>query len=83
MSNAFKYFTLLLFPFKKYVLRIFRPNRQNVTGIQRKIYIGELHNLYCSYNITEIKLRRIMWARHIARMGEMRVWDSSICFNKD
>jgi len=83
MSNVFKYFTLLLFPSKKYVLRIFRPNKQNVTRIRRKIYIEELHNLHCSYSKREIKLRRIMWDRHTARMGEKRVWDSSICFKKD
>jgi len=52
-----------------------------VTGIRRKVYNEHLHNLYCSNNIREIKLRRIMWDRHIARMGEIRMWDSSISFN--
>jgi hypothetical protein len=72
-----------VFPFKENALRIFRPNRQNVAGIQRKVYKEGLHNLYCSYSIRERKLRRIMWDRHIARMEEMRMWASSISFNKD
>jgi hypothetical protein len=65
------------------MLRIFRPNRENVTGRRRKIHKEELHNFYYLYSIREIKLRRIMWNRHIARMGEMREWYPYFCFNKD
>jgi hypothetical protein len=33
----------------------------------------ELHNLYSSPDIiTQIKLRRMMWAGHVDRMGEER-----------
>jgi len=37
------------------------------------LYNDELHNLYSSPNIVRvIKSRRIMWAGHVARMGERR-----------
>jgi hypothetical protein len=38
-----------------------------------ELHNNELHNLYASPNITRlIKSRGIIWARHIARMTEMR-----------
>jgi hypothetical protein len=38
-----------------------------------KLHNEELHNLYTSPNIIRrIKSRIIMWARHVARMGEER-----------
>jgi hypothetical protein len=44
-----------------------------VTGGWRKLYNEELHNLYSSPSISRIiKLRRMMWAGHVARMGEKR-----------
>jgi hypothetical protein len=44
-----------------------------VTGGWRKLHNEELHNLYSSPSIIRIiKLRRIRWAGHVARMGEMR-----------
>jgi hypothetical protein len=37
------------------------------------VYNEELHNLYSSPNIIRIiKLRRMRWAEHVARMGENR-----------
>jgi hypothetical protein len=52
--------------------RIFGPTRDEVTGGRRKLHNGELHNLYASPSIFRmIKLRRIRWAGHIARMGRI------------
>jgi hypothetical protein len=45
----------------------------HVTGDWRKLHNEELHNLYSSPNIIRmIKSRRMIWAGHIARMGETR-----------
>jgi hypothetical protein len=53
--------------------RIFGPKRDEVTGEWRKLHNGELHNLYSSPDIIrQIKLRRMRWAGHVARMGEGR-----------
>jgi hypothetical protein len=60
--------------FENRVLRgIFGPKRDEVTGEWRKLYSGELHNLYSSPDIIrQIKSRRMRWAGHVARMGEGR-----------
>jgi hypothetical protein len=51
--------------------RIFGPKRDEVTGEWRKLLNGELHNLYSSPDIIrQIKSRRMMWAGHVALMGE-------------
>jgi hypothetical protein len=53
--------------------RIFGPKRDEVTGEWRKLHSGNLHNLYSSPDIIrQIKLRRMRWAGHVARMGEGR-----------
>jgi hypothetical protein len=53
--------------------KAFRPKRGEVTGEQRKLHNGELHNLYSSPDIIrQIKSRRMRWAGHVARMGEGR-----------
>jgi hypothetical protein len=59
--------------------RIFGPKRDKVTGEWRKLYNEELHVRYSLPNIMRvIKLRRMRWAEHVARMGEgrgvYRVW---------
>jgi hypothetical protein len=55
------------------VRRIFGPKRNEVTGEWRKLHNEELHILYSSPNIIrQIKLRRMRWAGHVARMGEER-----------
>jgi hypothetical protein len=52
---------------------IFGPKTDEVTGEWRKLYNEELNNLYSSPNIVRvIKLKRIKWAGHVARMGERR-----------
>jgi hypothetical protein len=53
--------------------RIFGPKRVEVTGEWRKLHNEELHDLYSSTSIVRImKLRRMIWAVHVARMGEKR-----------
>jgi hypothetical protein len=50
------------------LMRIFGPNRDEVTGDWRK-----LHNLYSLPNIIGmIKSRRVRWEVHLARMGEKK-----------
>jgi hypothetical protein len=45
-----------------------------VTGEWRRLHIEELNYLYCSPNIVRvIQSRRMRWAGHVARMGEVRV----------
>ena len=52
--------------------RIFGPKRNEVTRELRKLHNEELIDLYSSPNIVRvIKLRRMRWAGHVARMGEM------------
>jgi hypothetical protein len=62
--------------FKNRVLRrIFGPKRDEVTGGWRKLYNEELHSLYFSPSIIRrIKLRRMRWAEHVARMGKMNAY---------
>jgi hypothetical protein len=53
--------------------RIFGPKRDEMTGERRKLHNEELHNLYSSPSIIRIiKLRRMRWVGHVARMGEKR-----------
>jgi hypothetical protein len=53
--------------------RIFGPKRDEVTGGWRKLHNEELHGLYSSPSIIRvIRARRMRWARHVARMGEVR-----------
>jgi hypothetical protein len=66
----------------KVLRRIFGPKRDEVTGGWRKLYNEELRDLYSSPSIIRIiKSRRMMWAGHVARIGEkeMRIgywWES-------
>jgi hypothetical protein len=53
--------------------RLFGPKRDEATGEWRTVHSGELHNLYSLPDIIrQIKSRRMMWAGHMARMGEGR-----------
>ena len=60
--------------FENMVLRrIFGPRRDEVTGEWRGLHNEELNYLYSSPNIVQvIKSRRMRWAGHVARMGELR-----------
>jgi hypothetical protein len=53
--------------------RIFGPKRDEVTEGWRKLHNEEVHGLYSSPSIVRvIKARRMRWAGHVARMGEVR-----------
>jgi hypothetical protein len=53
--------------------RIFGPKRDEVTGERRKLHKEELRDLYSLPSIIRIiKLRRMRWAGHVARMGERK-----------
>jgi hypothetical protein len=53
--------------------RISGRKKEKVTGGCRKLHSGELHNVYASQNIIRmVKLRRMRWAEHVARLGEKR-----------
>jgi hypothetical protein len=52
--------------------RIFGPKRDEVTGRWRKLHNEELRDLYSSPCIIIIKLRRMRWSGHVARMEEKR-----------
>ena len=55
--------------------RIFGPRRDEVTGEWRRLHNEELNDLYSLPNIVwVIKSRRMRWAGHVARMGEMGVY---------
>ena len=61
--------------FENMMLRgIFGPRRDEVTGEWRRLHNKELNDLYSSPNIVrEINYsRRMRWAGHVARMGEVR-----------
>jgi hypothetical protein len=53
--------------------RIFGPMRDEVIRGWRKLHNEQLHNLYCSPSIIRIiKSRKMRWAGHVARMGELK-----------
>jgi len=59
--------------FENRVLRIiFGPKREDVTREWRKLHNEELNDLYSSTNIVRvIKSRRMRWAGHVARTGDI------------
>jgi hypothetical protein len=53
--------------------RICGPKRDEITVIWENLHNEELHNFYPSTSIIRmIKLRRVIWTRHVALMGEKR-----------
>jgi hypothetical protein len=53
--------------------RIFRPKKDDVTGVWRKLHNEELHDLYSSLIISRImKLKRIKLERNVERMERKR-----------
>ena len=61
-----------LMVFENKVLRkIFGATRDKIIGEWRKLHNTELHALYSSPNIIrKVKLRRLRWAGHVARMEQ-------------
>jgi hypothetical protein len=56
-----------------YVYEQQRPKSDEVTGGWRKLHNEELRGLYSSPSIIRvIKKRRMRWAGHVARMGEVK-----------
>jgi hypothetical protein len=50
-----------------------------VTGGWRKLHNEKLHNLYFSPSIIRmIKSRRVIWAGHLAQVGEMNAYRISV-----
>ena len=56
--------------FENGVLRIFEPNRDEVTGEWRKLHNEELNDLYSSPIIDRMIKSRKRWAGHVTCMGE-------------
>ena len=53
--------------------RVSGPKRDEVTGEWRKLHNEELSDLYSLPNaVWVVKSRRMRWAGHVARMGEVR-----------
>jgi len=53
----------------------FEPKREEVAVKWRKLHNEELTAVYFSSNVVQvIKSRRMRWVRHVARMGEGRVY---------
>ena len=51
--------------------RVFGPKKDEVTGEWRKLHNEELTDLYSLPNIVRVvKLRRLRWAGHVARMEQ-------------
>ena len=54
--------------------RIFGPKRDEVIWEWRKPRNEELNDLYSSNIVRVIKSRRMRWARHVARMGRVKMY---------
>ena len=57
--------------FENKVLRIFGPNRDEVTGVRRKLHNEELNDVYCSPNIVWV-IKPSRYVGRMACMGEER-----------
>jgi len=53
--------------------KIFRPKRDEVTGVWKRLHNEKLNDLYCSPDVIRvIKSRRTRWTGHVGRRGERR-----------
>jgi hypothetical protein len=54
--------------------RTFRPKGNEEAGDWRRMHNEELHNLHASPSVIRmIKSRRMRWAGHVARIGEINI----------
>jgi hypothetical protein len=54
-------------------ISVFGPKREEVAGGWRRPHNEKLHNFYDSPNIIRVIIsKRMKWAWHVARMGQMR-----------
>ena len=57
----------------KELRKIFGCKEDGITGELTKLHNAELHALYSSLNIIKnLKLNRLRWAKHVARMEQSR-----------
>ena len=57
----------------KVLRKILGAKRDGITGGRRKLHNAEIYALYSSsYLIRNLKLRRLRWAKHVARMEQVR-----------
>jgi hypothetical protein len=57
--------------FENTALKIFGPKKGEEIGDWRKLHNEDFHNLYSSSGVIRtIRSRRMIWAGHVARMGE-------------
>jgi hypothetical protein len=60
--------------FKIRVLRVLRPNTEEVAGGWRRLHNEELLNLYSSPNVIRVILsKKIRWEEHEACMGRLEM----------
>jgi hypothetical protein len=53
----------------------FRPKSDEIAGGWRKLHNVEFHNVYSAPDLIGItKLRRVIWAGHVGRMGKKNAY---------
>jgi hypothetical protein len=58
--------------------RMFGPKREEVVGGWRRLHMRSFITCALHHVITVIKLKRMRWAKHVARIGVMRNSDKML-----